>query len=153
GDRESKLQVAAAHGARGVLFLESTMLHEVYPVDEIAKQFGRPGMVWAEPDGKAHMPAGGLPVAGTLSFAGAAKPFQGARFDWPAILAADAAGKKLPTGPLGVGIASHQTAVSTSIASVNVVGLLRGSDPTLAAETVVLSAHLDHIGVGRPDAT
>jgi len=29
----------------------------------------------------------------------------------------------------------------------NVVGFLRGSDPTLAAEVVALSAHMDHVGV------
>ena len=33
----------------------------------------------------------------------------------------------------------------------NVVGILRGADPELAAETVVMGAHLDHIGAaGRP---
>jgi Zn-dependent M28 family amino/carboxypeptidase len=34
----------------------------------------------------------------------------------------------------------------------NVVGQLRGSDPTLAQEAVLLSAHLDHLGVRRPVA-
>src|SRR2546423_5189153 len=29
----------------------------------------------------------------------------------------------------------------------NVVGILRGSDPTLSKETILLSAHLDHLGV------
>jgi hypothetical protein len=31
----------------------------------------------------------------------------------------------------------------------NVVGILRGNDPVLAKETILLSAHLDHLGVGR----
>jgi Zn-dependent M28 family amino/carboxypeptidase len=31
----------------------------------------------------------------------------------------------------------------------NVVGILRGRDPKLAKETVLLSAHLDHLGIGR----
>jgi len=31
----------------------------------------------------------------------------------------------------------------------NVVGILRGSDPKLAKETALLSAHLDHLGIGR----
>jgi Zn-dependent M28 family amino/carboxypeptidase len=35
----------------------------------------------------------------------------------------------------------------------NVAGILRGSDPTLRDTYVVLSAHMDHVGVGRPDAT
>jgi Zn-dependent M28 family amino/carboxypeptidase len=32
----------------------------------------------------------------------------------------------------------------------NVVALLRGSDPVLRDEYVILSAHLDHVGVGTP---
>jgi Zn-dependent M28 family amino/carboxypeptidase len=34
--------------------------------------------------------------------------------------------------------------------SVNVVGRLPGSDPQLAQEHVVLTAHLDHVGIGAP---
>ena len=33
----------------------------------------------------------------------------------------------------------------------NVIGLLMGSDPEVAHEHVVLSAHFDHVGVGPPD--
>jgi hypothetical protein len=32
----------------------------------------------------------------------------------------------------------------------NVVGVLEGSDPTLRREYVVLSAHMDHVGIGAP---
>jgi hypothetical protein len=32
----------------------------------------------------------------------------------------------------------------------NVVGILRGSDPALREEYLVFSAHMDHVGVGRP---
>jgi len=32
----------------------------------------------------------------------------------------------------------------------NVVGIVRGSDPTVADETIVVGAHFDHVGVGRP---
>lgn len=35
----------------------------------------------------------------------------------------------------------------------NVVGALLGSDPALRDEYVVFSAHIDHVGVGRPDAS
>lgn len=35
-------------------------------------------------------------------------------------------------------------------AAVNVVGILPGSDPELRDEAVVVSAHYDHLGVGRP---
>jgi aminopeptidase YwaD len=32
----------------------------------------------------------------------------------------------------------------------NAVGMLRGSDPNLRASAVLLSAHLDHLGIGKP---
>jgi Zn-dependent M28 family amino/carboxypeptidase len=35
----------------------------------------------------------------------------------------------------------------------NVYGLLRGSDPVLGQELVVYSAHHDHLGIGKPDAS
>jgi Zn-dependent M28 family amino/carboxypeptidase len=37
---------------------------------------------------------------------------------------------------------------AASVRSDNVVGVLKGSDPALANEYVVLTAHLDHVGVG-----
>lgn len=40
----------------------------------------------------------------------------------------------------------------TDITSSNVVGMVRGTDPKLKEEYIVLSAHYDHVGIGRPDA-
>ncbi len=37
------------------------------------------------------------------------------------------------------------------VETANVAGLLRGSDPELAGEAVVLTAHHDHLGIGDPD--
>jgi len=36
------------------------------------------------------------------------------------------------------------------VAAVNVVGMIRGSDPALRAEHVLVDAHYDHIGIGAP---
>jgi len=38
----------------------------------------------------------------------------------------------------------------TTIAERNVIGILEGSDPILKHEWIVLSAHFDHIGIGKP---
>ena len=38
---------------------------------------------------------------------------------------------------------------SKEATTINVIGILRGRDPKLAKETVLLSAHLDHLGIGR----
>ena len=37
-----------------------------------------------------------------------------------------------------------------TISSPNIIGVLRGSDPELANEYVVFTAHLDHVGTGVP---
>jgi len=44
----------------------------------------------------------------------------------------------------------NATVVITPKSAPNVVGILEGRDPTLKDEYLVLSAHLDHLGVGRP---
>jgi Zn-dependent M28 family amino/carboxypeptidase len=41
----------------------------------------------------------------------------------------------------------------SKLQTANVGGVLAGSDPKLAAELVVLSAHHDHFGIGEPDAS
>jgi hypothetical protein len=43
--------------------------------------------------------------------------------------------------------------VTEDASAPNVVGILEGSDPTLRGEYVLYSAHMDHVGVGTPDAT
>lgn len=43
-----------------------------------------------------------------------------------------------------------QTQASDSGATWNVVGVLPGSDPKTSGEAIILSAHLDHLGVGQP---
>ena len=58
--------------------------------------------------------------------------------------------KPLPRFPLLISLKSQVAAKRSEVESPNVVGLLPGSDPELKGEYVVLSAHLDHLGVGRP---
>jgi Zn-dependent M28 family amino/carboxypeptidase len=42
------------------------------------------------------------------------------------------------------------TSTVKHVSSENVIGVVRGSDPKLSKEYVVLSAHWDHLGIGRP---
>jgi Zn-dependent M28 family amino/carboxypeptidase len=43
--------------------------------------------------------------------------------------------------------------VVDELSAPNVVGILPGTDPALRDEYVVFSAHMDHVGVGTPDAS
>ena len=46
----------------------------------------------------------------------------------------------------------HYRAAARDLASANVIGRIEGSDPALAREAVVVSAHLDHLGVDASGA-
>jgi Zn-dependent M28 family amino/carboxypeptidase len=58
--------------------------------------------------------------------------------------------KQLPRFPLAASLKAHAAIESKIIESDNVIAKLEGSDPALKNEYVVLSAHIDHIGIGAP---
>ncbi len=53
-------------------------------------------------------------------------------------------------GYLQVGLLPPGKGPNGAHTTVNVVGMLKGSDPKLASEVVLLTAHLDHLGIGQP---
>ena len=58
--------------------------------------------------------------------------------------------KPLPRFSLPLAIRAKTKLVEHEVESDNVVAKLEGSDPTLNRQYVVLTAHLDHIGIGAP---
>jgi Zn-dependent M28 family amino/carboxypeptidase len=58
--------------------------------------------------------------------------------------------KQLPRFPLTVSIKAKAKVEKKILESANLIARLPGSDPNLKNEYVVLSAHIDHIGVGEP---
>jgi Zn-dependent M28 family amino/carboxypeptidase len=148
GNRADRARIAAERGAVGVIFIESTQSRPVIPVTTLHRTWDARAVTWAGPDGRPR--DGGAPTLAVMSFAGAAKLFAGSPMKWDDVLAADAASRTVPTGQLAARLSTTQRFTTERLASSNVVGLLRGSDRRLAAEHVVLSGHLDHIGVTRP---
>jgi Zn-dependent M28 family amino/carboxypeptidase len=59
-------------------------------------------------------------------------------------------GKILPKFPIGANLRARVALRKWAVVSENVAGILPGSDRRLARAYVVLSAHLDHLGVGAP---
>jgi Peptidase family M28/PA domain len=142
----TKAEIAAQHGAVGMIMIVPRA------TGRGGAGWDRPRTTWANPDGTGYAP--GVPILATLSAAGGAKLFTGAKTPWATIVKGSdndsppLAAEQLP-GTLTV---SLHTSFEPSH-SANVAGLLPGSDPRLRDEVVVLSAHLDHLGVGRADAT
>lgn len=58
--------------------------------------------------------------------------------------------KPLPRFPLAATLRAKVAVKRSTAESPNVVATLPGTDPRLKSEYVVLSAHLDHLGIGRP---
>ena len=145
----AKTRAAFARGASGVLLIESAQQRERVPFSVIVNYLAR-GQTMLAPEGEAA--TAGDPL-GMLSQEGAAKLFTGSGIDFAAVLAADANGGAMPTGALGATVEGRVLTKSRQFESRNVIGVIPGSDPTLATQYIVLSAHLDHVGVGRPDAS
>jgi Zn-dependent M28 family amino/carboxypeptidase len=76
--------------------------------------------------------------------------FEGSGHSFDELIALADAGKPLPTFPLPVSLKARATIEQKLVISQNIVGMMRGSDPKLSQEYVVLSAHVDHLGVGEP---
>jgi Zn-dependent M28 family amino/carboxypeptidase len=55
--------------------------------------------------------------------------------------------------PLGMRTSLSFTNTLARVQTANVAGVLPGSDPKLAPEAIVLSAHHDHFGIGEADAS
>jgi len=54
---------------------------------------------------------------------------------------------------LGISTSLHFDNQLERVQTANLIGKIAGSDPRLSDEYVVLSAHHDHLGIGKPDAT
>ncbi|MEI9938983.1 MAG: M20/M25/M40 family metallo-hydrolase [Pseudomonadota bacterium] len=55
--------------------------------------------------------------------------------------------------PLGIKTSLHFDNQLERVKTANIVGKISGSDPRLSDEYLVLSAHHDHLGIGKPDTT
>jgi hypothetical protein len=139
---------AAAHGAKGVIVAVGDSTARAILPDP-----GRRG-VYSVMDEK------GVPVVSRSYFAGIAmsgmvgyktfKALVGTAGKNPADILASIKGGKPMSFPLQASLSASADFDYQDILSYNIVGKITGSDPKLKNEYVVHSAHLDHLGVGRP---
>lgn len=57
---------------------------------------------------------------------------------------------KSPSKSLGISAAAKSSTKYRDLISYNVIGWIPGKDPVLKNEFVIHTAHLDHVGIGRP---
>jgi hypothetical protein len=140
-----KAQNAVAHGAVGTLDLRTPTDARRGPWERTLRQARLPGFKWVDEKGA---PADAFPellASASLSIEGGQKLLQGTT--WTLETIASTAEKGQPFSFALPGEVRLQTVTRHSAAeSANVVGVLKGTDPGLAAEHIVYSAHLDHLG-------
>jgi Zn-dependent M28 family amino/carboxypeptidase len=83
----------------------------------------------------------------------AEKLFAGTGHTFAELLALADAQKPLPRFDLHKSLHAHVAVEHSTAVSPNIAAKLEGSDPKLKSEYVLVSAHLDHLGVGEPVTT
>lgn len=147
----TKRAQAAAHGAVGMVALYLPGDEKRRPFASGKRTWQSWAMTWRKPDGSPNDVALDTPQLATVSIAGAAKLFAGARKTYAEV--AEAAEKPKGDPPrfaLATSLDATLRTETKTLESANVAGLIEGADPRLKGEVVVLSAHLDHIGVTPP---
>jgi len=107
----------------------------------------QPGMAL---DDKADKELDGQRFGMRLNPASADTLFHDSQHTWAEIAALAKRGEQIPTFDMPMRLRAHVEAKTTRVRSPNVIGVIHGSDPTLRNEYVLLTAHLDHLGVGAP---
>jgi hypothetical protein len=141
--RAAIVTAAAAAGARGAILIDDagfTIEPPRWP-EAYAKSLSSPATKPAE-----------APTLAIMRFnpASVARLFEGSGQDSAALMADFIAGKPLPRADLPTRLVADLAITERDVVSENVIARLPGTDPALAREAVVVSAHLDGYGFGEP---
>ena len=148
-DGVRKARLLAERGAVGVIFVATPESLHIYPWDERVRDAGSfEQMAWLESEGGAPGSGSPVPTASVTPEAFESLLRQAGRRVTVAELLKQSNAGALRPFPLGLGATLTTAASVRRLASENVVGVLRGSDPDRSKEYVAVSAHLDHLGRG-----
>jgi len=144
-----KDEMAAEHGAVGLLGLTKPSEAARSPWPRSVRQSRLPACKWIDDSGRPVDTQERLQVLGSLSRQGVDAVFAGSPVSFDEAIAAAEASRPRSFA-LATTLAAHRETRQSEVKSPNVVGVLRGADPALAGEAVVISAHLDHLGISEP---
>jgi Zn-dependent M28 family amino/carboxypeptidase len=142
-ERWKSLQAA---GAIGMVSIPNPGSMDI-PWSRISLNRNHPSMDLADPE---FNETSGLQLGVIFNPSRAQELFAGSGHSFAEIAALGKDRKALPHFPLAVSLKANTAILTTAVESANIAAKLPGSDPTLKNEFVILSAHLDHIGIGAP---
>ena len=142
--RFARAELLGRRGALGVIAL--TTPHQVeIPWSRQILLSSQPGMYLADPKLR-ETPDGFVGLA--LDPEKSEALFAGSGHSFAELCALSDAAKPLPTFALPLRLKASIVAKRERLSSPNLVAKLAGRDPKLASQYVVVSAHLDHLGIG-----
>lgn len=146
GSSTTKRATLGERGAVGLITFSTRESEKQRPFSRLKRFIGFKSYDWVAADSGAE-DASPLKIGAAVSHDVAATLFKGAEADLETVLEQASAGA--PSGfPLKTKASmKRDSTLSETFESPNVLAVLEGSDPELKDEYVVLTAHLDHIGV------
>jgi hypothetical protein len=152
GTTAVKGRFAADRGAIGMISVKGPTEESRLPFSvELARPPAAP-MNYVNAKGEIDGAFPQIRARASISSAVATELFAHAQMPLAATLA-DVERGEIRSFPLETRVAIHTTTTFSEVVSENIVALLRGSDPTLRAEHIVYSAHVDHLGIDPDNKT
>ena len=142
-----KARMAMQRGAIGVLTVPTRQDLKRRSWDRRMETAGEPRSNWLKADGTPFLRAPGIRFEAMVNPDSAILLFGDGRQSLDAILAeADKSGGRPRGFALGLSAKLERNSEFRPYSSPNVVAMIPGSDPAVAGEYVLMTAHLDHIG-------
>ncbi|MGI5308769.1 M28 family metallopeptidase [Rheinheimera sp. WS51] len=144
-----KNDIAAERGAVGVITLHTPEREKVRPYATSLLYLNAPSMAWLDSTGQPAARYSKLKASAYMHYDAAKALFTKSPTSLEQIFQTIAE-DKIPTGfELGFSATLSRQSQHETIISPNVLAVLPGSDPELANEYVVITAHADHIGLSN----
>jgi len=136
-------------GAIGIISVNTPVEEKRTPWAVAANRARFPSMRLVEPDGTLFEAFPQIRAAASVSRSAASALFKHGPTPIDAVFAASERGDP-QAFELGVEVLMAGQAAVTDATSANVLAWLPGSDPAMAREPLVITSHLDHLGIGQP---
>ena len=144
-----KWRNAADRGVVGILYVYNREDMAKRPWERSVRHARLPGMGWIDDDGHVRDTHSGIRLVARLSPEGLEALLLGAERSAEELLDSIDAGAP-DSFELPIVVKARTTSRHSTIESPNVAAVLPGGDPRLKNEFVVISGHLDHVGIGEP---
>lgn len=148
GTTGSQVREAVARGAIGIIFIYTEVLERRFPFARMPQVTRQPDLTWYDPAvARADQPE--IRAAVFIDRVAAASLFRGSRSSLAEVLQKAETGAQPGFELQGTATFSRNSVIE-SVESANVAGLVEGTDPKLRDEVIVVTSHLDHVGIGTP---